>query len=694
MDGYKHLGIAYWFELYLLVDKMDKDQWAKILLGISQYLGVLKGWKLIVIIENSTVRYFVGINKDIGLLSNNLEGIVLRPINPEEIAVPLATGKERFVNFVNNGNLLDLREKYQVKRASELTHTIFSIKVLNPTKAHVGIKLFFKKSPGQYTVATKTAFLLPAHMLQVDYVANTKYLRRTQPNYLDIQKSIHVMQSENLNAVFEIDTFPYLPKNYYLPITCYDFDKHSFIIGASGSGKSKLLSLFVSRLANNSALKQNYRIIVIDPHASLEHDFAAIADSKVINFRDDDQSTELFAGAGTDVSAATELTGTLFKSLLAEQHNPKVERTLRFALYVLMTAQIMSLDSLKRFINDVEFRNQVLEHVRPHVPTNIIQFFNTDYNEMRTKYYNEAIMPIVSLVDEMQMQESLAANPENSINLSRLVGDNFLTIFSLNKVSMGEKVVKTIAGLLIQQIFLLAQAHAFNEKVILIIDEVSVVQNPALAQILAEARKYNLFVFLTQQYFGQIEKPLQDAIFTNVYNYYVFRVSEEDARALEGNLTLEIPKEILQAEKEKGLKESDVRVRMLTSLNPRECLVRLSAAGSIMPCVKARTLDAAVPTGLASTQQLKAYKSSSSLPAKFEERSSDVVSKSVFEAPPTSVPPTEAITASVTPAPIQQLHELPSGPSGINQPPLQVRPISSLAELLASQSASRNQTAL
>jgi hypothetical protein len=156
---------------------------------------------------------------------------------------------------------------------------------------------------------------------------------------------------------------------------------------------------------------------------------------------------------------------------------------------------------------------------------------------------------------------------------------------------MGEKVVKTVAGLLIQQIFLLAQARSFNEKVILIIDEVSVVQNPAIAQILAEARKFNLFVFLTQQYFGQIEKTIQDAIFTNVANYYVFRVSEEDARALEGNLTIELPKETLLEGKEVGNKEEEIRVRILTSLNARECLLRLSVDDQILPCVKARTLD-------------------------------------------------------------------------------------------------------
>lgn len=328
----------------------------------------------------------------------------------------------------------------------------------------------------------------------------------------------------------------------------------------------------------------------------------------------------MFGGADTDVSASTELTGTLFKSLLSEQHNPKLERVLRFSLYVLMTAQIMSLDALKRFVTDIEYRNQILKHVDGFIPQNIIHFFGTDFNELRTKYYNESISPIASLVDEMQMQPSLAGGDENAMSLGQIINSNFLTTFSLNKVSMGEKVVKTIAGLLIQQIFLLAQAKTFNQKIILIIDEVSIIQNPALASILAEARKFGLSVILTQQYFSQIEKNLQDAIFTNVYNYYVFKVSEEDARALEGNLNIDIPKEILQGEKDKGLKQSDVRVQMLTSLHSRECFLRLSSGGQLLPCVKARTLDVVAAPVVAKHSELKKYGQSHELPQKFVER--------------------------------------------------------------------------
>lgn len=614
--------MKYCFEFYLLKDQVTKEDWNRLYNIFSQYVGLLKEFQVVVKVEENTIRYFVLSDKDLGSLSNNIEVGVLRPIEKVKIGLPSPTsaGKERLVIMKAGGDLLDLKEKYKVKKAKDLQFAVIKCRRINFEKSITHTYLYFQDSGKNWTINHKVAATFPSFMLAIDFTVNTRYLRKKIAKYLDIQKSLHVMQGENVGAVFEIDTFPYLPKNYFLNLNSYDFEKHSFIIGASGSGKSKLISLIVDRLANSPGLKQNYRVIVIDPHASLETDLQGVQDSTVINFKGRDDGAELFGGSGTDISAATELTGTLFKSLLNDQHNPKLERVLRFALYVLMTAQVMSLDNLKRFVTDIEYRNQVLAHVSGYIPDNIVRFFGTDFNEIRTKYYNEAISPIASLVDEMQMQPSLAGNDQNAMSLGQIINNNFLTMFSLNKVSMGEKVVKTIAGLLIQQIFLLAQARAFNQKVILIIDEVSVVQNPALAQILAEARKFGLSVILTQQYFGQIEKDLQAAIFTNVLNYYVFKVSEDDARALEGNLTIELPKELLEAEKDKGLKQSDVRVEMLTSLHPRECFLRLSAGGQILPCVKARTLDVTAAPVVNTQVELKAYEQKQELPARFVEQ--------------------------------------------------------------------------
>ena len=614
----------YYFELYLLAETIEPKHWLQLHRAIIGHQGMLGGtYRVTMRLKDNLVRFFIECDHDLSGLSNALEGVLLRPCPASELELPVATNKDWFTQFVSGGNILDLKEKYHMKKGKSLEYASFYTRALSPNKAVITADLYFV-APGKiWTKTSKMLTSFPANLLAIDFVTNTHYLKTTVPKYLNIEKAVPILSRDNVNALLEIDTFPYFPNNYFLNITSYEFDKHSFIVGASGSGKSKFISLFVDRL-QKTALAMNYRVVVIDPHASLAEDFEHIENKKVINFGN--ESTELFSGTATDISAATELTGTLFKSLMGDVATTKTDRLLRFSLYVLLTAQAMSLGNLKRFLSEVELRNQILQHVEGFVPINIIQFFGADFNEMRTKYYNETISPIVALVDEMQMQPALVG--EGELSLSNTIQDNFLTVFSLNKVSMGDKVVKTVAGLLIQQIFLLAQARVFGQRVMLIIDEVSVVQNPALAAILAEARKFNLTVVLTQQYFGQIDKDLRDAIFANTYNYYTFKVSEEDARALEGNMNIELPKELIETEHAKGLDEADVRVKIMTELHPRECLVRVLANGQVIPTVKARTLDAPKSSGhAANPAALKTYKQKpNAMPTKFDEKSAQTES--------------------------------------------------------------------
>ncbi len=577
------------FELYLKSNLADEKQWQQFFNSITAHIGYMNSCQVIITIKDSSVvRFFVLADRDLGVLSNNIEIGVLMPVKNEECQPPNAKGSERFVQYVGGGNFLDLREKVKLKRGKELEYFVINSRRINVEKTLSRLHFYFKNPDGSFSVNKKTMLRFPSHLLRINFDENARYLRKEFPKYINIEKALPVLSPTDNNALLSVNTFPYFANDYYLNLLDYEFDKHSFIIGASGSGKSKFIELLVDRISKTS-YKNNYRVLVIDPHASLGEDMKNIEDSQVIDFSGDG-APELFGDAEkTDVSASTELTTTLMKSLLSDQFNPKVERVLRYSLFVLFTAQTMSLGFLKRFLTELKLRNQIMSHVSGNVPPNIEQFFATDYNEIRTTHYTEAVLPIISLVDEMQMQPGLVS--ENETSLARTIDNNFLSVFSLNKVSMGEKVVKTAAGILIQQIFLLAQARSFNEKVILIVDEVSVVQSPALASILAEARKYNLFVILTQQYFGQVDKSLKDAIYANVYNYYVFRVSEEDAEGLIGNLNIDIPEEIIEAEHKKGIKEHTLKKNFMTELHPRECLVRVSANGQIVPVFKARTLD-------------------------------------------------------------------------------------------------------
>ena len=172
-------------------------------------------------------------------------------------------------------------------------------------------------------------------------------------------------------------------------------------------------------------------------------------------------------------------------------------------------------------------------------------------------------------------------NNQKQKGLKETIQDNFLTIFSLDQTILGEKVTKTIAGLVMQQVLELVQAYSYDEHIIFIIDEVAVVENEILHRFLSEARKYNLSLVLSQQYFNQISEGLQKAIFANVLNYYIFRVSKEDASILEGNILMEI-----------AVRNSyHVKREILTKLSNRECVVRVSNNGVILSPFKARTMD-------------------------------------------------------------------------------------------------------
>ena len=594
------------FELYLMGDRISADQWQKLYHAVAKQGPLFSSFELTFVCIDNVVRFLISSPHDISALSNSVEGVVFKQTKQPHI--PAVTKSRQFISLPTT-NILEMREYYLISKHKTLEYATLK----SGPFGFVKIQLFFRDQDGQWSVAVKRLKHLPAHLFDIDFATSTGYLKKQAPLYLDIEKSLSMLTGDPAGALFAIDSFPYFARPYYLNLAGYEFDKHSFIMGSSGSGKSKLIELLIDRLQNTIAA-MNYRVVVIDPHASLEQSLQYLPSTKIINFSG--ETAQLFPSATTDISAATELTTTLLKSLMTDTPSPRLERVLRFSLYVLFVGQCMSLPMLKSFLTELSTRNELLQHVKGYVPDNLMLFFGSEFNEIRTQHYSEAVSPIIALIEELQLQPTLLSEADSS--LAKTIQDNFLTVFSLNKVSMGDKVVKTVAGLIIQQIFLLAQARTFGQRVILIIDEVSVVQNPALASILAEARKFNLTVILSQQYFGQIEKGLKDAILSNVLNYYIFRVSEEDARALEANLTIDIPKQVLQQMAARGLKESDVRTKLMTELHPRECLARLTANGQMLPAVRARTLDIAPR---ASDNVRLSTKPKQDLPTQFVKRS-------------------------------------------------------------------------
>lgn len=558
----------YIYEIFLNDSFISKDLWLLYLENISHFIGFFKKWEFVIILEKNVVRYFI--KSSIKLpLSLGIEGFLLKETGDFGEISKKTSGF--YCNSISD-NLIDIYNQFQ-KKQKLLKQVSIKFRYFGKWKS-IHSKLIYEKNA--ILKAKKMFMCIPQVILSIDFKSNKSFFYKKIPKYLNIEKIVHLLTNHKDNALFQVDTFPYLENNFYLSHSDYDFDKHSLVIGASGSGKSKFLSLLISNIYKHNQNK--YKIVVIDPHDALKEELAGIYSSRVIDFKNEQTSIDLFQNNLSDINAFVELTLSLFKDLMNDYYNSKLERVLRFSTYLLILKQDFSFVSLRSLLLDLEYRNSCINDLKMVLPSNISYFFLTEFNELKTKSYNEAIAPIIAFIDEIQMVPVFNGKFTLS-SLKEVIENNFLSLFSLNRLSLGDKVTKTIAGFLMQQIFLLAQEQVLDKHLIVIIDEVAILENPILTRFLSELRKYNTSVILAGQYFHQISDELRESILANTSNYYLFRTSKTDAEILEKNLTIKLVND----------DTIQNRCNLLTGLKNRECLVRISSNGTLYPVFKAIT---------------------------------------------------------------------------------------------------------
>lgn len=567
----------YMYEIYLTSDYIDENEWLKFLLEISNLNGFFRSWKLYVKIERSVIKYYIVSRKKLPTVLSCSGSFLIKKIDSFKREKTLI--EYLYLVRKDENNLVDIYDRNESKYRQFLKQVEITFTSFSKTNYFTKAKLYFEHERGNKSKG-RTIFFIPHIQLSVDFSKHTRFSYvKEGSKYLQIQKSIHMFETdEKKDNMLEVNTFPYSQNKYFLNIENYDFDKHSLIVGGSGTGKSKLIAQMIKNIYDNKNFKADYKIVMIDPHSSIENDIGGLDETQVIDMKKKSSSVDLLINSNKNVSSGTEILLTVLKSVFGEEFNSKLERVLRHSIYLLLKKEKLDFENLRKLIIDTEFRNKLLRE-SDDVESHIKEFFGSDFNEIKTNSYTEAISPIIALIDEMQMLPCF--REKNEKNIENEIRNNFLTIFSLNQAELGEKVTKTIAGLIMGVIFQLVQRHAFLEHLILIIDEVAVVENPILKNLLSEARKYNLSIILAGQYFGQISEDLQDAIFSNVMNYYSFRISREDAMILNNQLQMEM-----------AVKNTyHNRIKLLTELPNRDCIVRITKNGVLIPAFRARTID-------------------------------------------------------------------------------------------------------
>ena len=219
------------FEVLLSQKKLDEDIIRKIFAETFKFVRQTENVTLSAVVDDATIKFYLDLpekySEKIPSMLPGIDQISLRRIHHSTLS--LVSIK---MAYLANKDLLSILHHFHNKEVTEVA--INGHKFGN-----------YGKFSGYLIVKTRNGNFskinLPAvsfKNLSIDFNKNPNYLYTKTPKYLNLEKSLQFFSSEKQNAIFQLESYPYFSGNYYLPLSAYDFTKHTLVVGASGSAPS------------------------------------------------------------------------------------------------------------------------------------------------------------------------------------------------------------------------------------------------------------------------------------------------------------------------------------------------------------------------------------------------------------------------------------------------------------------------
>lgn len=336
------------------------------------------------------------------------------------------------------------------------------------------------------------------------------------------------------------------------PIYMTELDRmrHLYIIGQTGTGKSKFMTNTIIQ-----DIQAGNGVCMIDPHGTdIEEVLGAIPPHRredVIYF--DPSRMERVVGLNMleyDVTKPEQKTFvvnelfSIFQKLYGanpESMGPMFEQYFRNATMLVMEDPESgnTLMDISRVMADSQYRRYKLSKAKNPV---VVQF----WSEIATKAGGEAslenIVPyIVSKFDVFTANDymrPIIGQQKSAFNFRQIMDEKKILLVNLSKGRLGEINANLIGMIFVGKILMAALSRVDDPTksfppFYLHIDEFQNVSTPAIASILSEARKYKLSLTVVHQFIAQLDPVIKDAVFGNVGSLVSFRVGTEDAQFLE-----------------------------------------------------------------------------------------------------------------------------------------------------------------
>lgn len=334
-------------------------------------------------------------------------------------------------------------------------------------------------------------------------------------------------------------------QNVAFGIKAKDRQRHMYVVGKTGMGKSTLLeNMAVQDIQNGEGMA------FIDPHGSAAETLLEYVPEHrvkdVVYFAPFDLENPVSFNVMEDVGADKRhlvVSGLMstFKKIWVDAWSARMEYILTNALLVLIEYPDTTLLSVNRLFSDKEFRNRVVDHCQDPA---VKSFWVDEFANYTDRFAAEALPAIQNKIGQFTgnpLIRNIIGQPHSSFDFRDLMDQKKIVIMNLSKGLIGETNANLLGSMLTTRIYLAAMSRA-NLPVeqmrqmpnfYFYVDEFQSFANATFANILSEARKYHLNLIIAHQYIAQMEDEVRDAVFGNVGTTVAFRVGPFDAEVLE-----------------------------------------------------------------------------------------------------------------------------------------------------------------
>lgn len=378
----------------------------------------------------------------------------------------------------------------------------------------------------------------------------------------------------------------------------FDRRRHLYIVGKTGSGKSKLLELLLK-----ADIQSGNGCCLIDPHGDLA--------SAVLNFVPKDRIKDVVYVDPTDRNFPIGFNPlepvedyemrqhlsvffiAIFKKLFAGNWNPRMEHLIRYITLALLETPDSNVLGIARILSDTGYRQRVIKQIQDPV---VKAFWTNDFKPSDSQYSSEAIIPLLNKVGQFisnPVIRNIIGQKKNVLDFDAFMNNGNIVIINLSKGKLGEENAALLGSMFItkiQQAALARSALVENERrdFYFYVDEFQNFATDAFSSILSEARKYRLNLTIAHQYIAQLPDDVKATAFGNVGSIIVFAVGGDDAAYLAKEFTpIFSPEDMI-------------------ALNTREMYIKMSIDGKIAPPFSATTLTVTKPENDYSTEIINA----------------------------------------------------------------------------------------